>query len=161
MAERLARRPTELSLEPPKDVFDRLLQLQLTRPALKDKDHWIQSMAMTNFGAGVETTAITIGVLIDNLISHPECQQKVQAEIDQAQREGKLIPCSVPRIRDIQEHLPYLDACLKEGQRLHNVVGMPLPRVVPEGGVELEGHRLPAGVSLNSQFFMLNTYWFS
>jgi cytochrome P450 len=75
--------------------------------------------------------------------------RNVQAEIDKARREGKLTQ-GIPKLRDIQDHLPYLDACVKESMRLHNVVGVPLPRVVPEGGVELEGRRIPAGVSISS-----------
>jgi cytochrome P450 len=74
ISKRLENKPTAPSTEPPKDLLEKLLQLQLTRPVLQGKDHWIQSMAFSNFGAGVETTAITIGVLINNLISHPECQ---------------------------------------------------------------------------------------
>jgi hypothetical protein len=47
----------------------------------------------------------------------------------------------------MKEYLPFLSACLSESMRLHAVVGMPLLRVVPEKGAELEGHFLPAGVS--------------
>jgi cytochrome P450 len=112
-------------------------------------------MALASFRAGVETTAITIGVLI-NMISHPDCQRKVHAEIDEARREGKLTQ-GVPKIRDIQDHLPYLDACLKESMRLHHVIGVPLPRVVPEGGTELEGWKIAAGVCTSSGW---TGYWY-
>ncbi|EPE24579.1 Cytochrome P450 [Glarea lozoyensis ATCC 20868] len=155
ISNRLSNKPTESSLKPPKDVLDKLLHLQLTRPTLKDKDHWIQSMALTNFGAGVETTAITIGFLIDNIISHPGCQQKVHAEIDQAHRDGELPAGKVLKVRDIQDHLPYLNACLKESMRLHSVVGMPLPRAVPEGGVTLEGYMIPAGTTVGINSWVL------
>jgi cytochrome P450 len=152
ISKRLSSKPTETTVNPPKDVLDKLLELQLIRPALKNKDHWIQGMALTNFGAGVETTAITIGFLIDNIISHPGCEQKVHAEIDQAHGEGRLPSGNVPKVRDVQDHLPYLNACIKESMRLHCVVGMPVPRAVPEGGITLEGHRIPAGVSHQSSF---------
>jgi cytochrome P450 len=103
-------------------------------------------MVLTNFGAGVETIGITVSTLICNILDHPGCQEKIQAEIDAALESGKI--SKVPKLRDLQDHLPYLNACISESLRLHNVIGMPLPRVVPEGGVELEGHFLPAGVSL-------------
>jgi cytochrome P450 len=100
-------------------------------------------MCMTNYGAGIETTAITISTLI-NFIVGQNFQERVQEEIDNARKEGKL--SNPPKLREMREHLPYLAACLNESMRLHPVVGMPLVRTVPEGGCELEGFFLPAGV---------------
>jgi len=102
------------------------------------------SMCMGSFGAGVETTAITVSALLNYVMSHPGCQELVQNEINEARKVGKL--SKIPKLREM-ESLPYLSACLNGCKRLHPVVGMPLVRVVPEGGVELEGHWLPAGVS--------------
>jgi cytochrome P450 len=99
---------------------------------------------MTNFGAGVETTAITVSSFIINVVSNSGCQEKIHAEIDFAKRSGKL--SSPPKLREMKNHLPFMSACLSESMRLHHVVGMPLLRVVPEEGCELEGHVLPAGV---------------
>jgi cytochrome P450 len=100
-------------------------------------------MCMTNYGAGIETTAITISTLINFIVSQ-NFQERVQEEIDNARKEGKL--SNPPKLREMREHLPYLAACLNESMRLHPVVGMPLVRTVPEGGCELEGYFLPAGV---------------
>jgi cytochrome P450 len=108
-------------------------------------------MVMTNFGAGVETTAILISTLINQIASHPGCQEKVHAELDNARKEGRI--GNIPRWRDMKEQLPYLNACLMESMRLHPIVGMPLVRVVPKGGIELEGKWLPAGVSNNPGIF--------
>lgn len=102
-------------------------------------------MCFTNFGAGVETTAVTVSALINHIVSHPGCQGKVQAELDAAKRAGRL--SYPPKLREMKDHLPYLSACLSESMRLHHVIGMPLPRVVPEGGCTLDGYEIPAGVS--------------
>ncbi|KAH0594820.1 hypothetical protein MHUMG1_07655 [Metarhizium humberi] len=125
------------------DISTRLLQIHAEKPALKP--HWVAEMLGTNFGAGVETTAITISSFLDFVISHPGCQEKVQKEIDEAREAGKL--SKLPKLREI-ESLPYLSACLNESKRLHPVVGSPLQRVVPHGGIELEGKWLPAGTAV-------------
>lgn len=131
------------SSEPAADIVGKLLQIQAEKPTLKD--HWLTNMVLTNFGAGVETIGITVSTLICKILDNPGCQEKIQAEIDTALKAGKL--SKTPKLRELQDSLPYLNACVSESMRLHNAIGMPLPRVVPEGGVELEGHFLPAGVS--------------
>ena len=101
-------------------------------------------MCMTNFGAGVETIGITVSTLIAAVVRNG-CQDSIYNEIDTALQEGRL--SKTPKLRELQDTLPYLNACIQESMRLHAVVGMPLVRVVPDGGVELEGKFLPAGVS--------------
>jgi cytochrome P450 len=111
-------------------------------------------MILTNFGAGMEPIGITVSTLVCNILDSPGCQKKIQAEIDAALKSGKM--GKIPNLRDMEEHLPYLNVCLRENMRLHPVIGMPLPRVAPAGGVELEGHFLPAGVSDKSSY---KSYW--
>ncbi|KAM0424925.1 hypothetical protein ACHAPT_009726 [Fusarium lateritium] len=41
--------------------------------------------------------------------------------------------------------MAYLQACIKEGMRLHSATGLPLWRVVPEGGAEVCGRFFPGG----------------
>lgn len=101
-------------------------------------------MCMANFSAGVETTAIVLSTLIQNVVSRAQVQARIHAEIDRARKEGRL--SYPPKTREMKEQLPYLSACLSESMRLHPVVGMPLVRTVPEGGCELEGKWIPAGV---------------
>lgn len=45
------------------------------------------------------------------------------------------------------QKMPYLQAVIKEGIRLHPAAGLPLQRVVPKGGVKLTGQFFPEGVS--------------
>jgi hypothetical protein len=104
---------------------------------------------MTNFGAGVETIAVTVGALINHVVSHPGCQERIHREIDVAREAGKL--SSPPKSREMQDHLPFLDACLHESMRLHGIIGTPLPRVVPKGGCELENRFVPASVSISKR----------
>ncbi|KAJ4193595.1 hypothetical protein NW755_003589 [Fusarium falciforme] len=50
------------------------------------------------------------------------------------------------------QSMPYLQACIKESLRLHPATGLPLARVVPEGGATITGTFFPAGaiVGVNS-----------
>lgn len=98
---------------------------------------------MTNFGAGVETIAITVSTFICHVLDSPGCQARIHAELDAAHWTAG---SRTPRMGEMRG-LEWLNACLRESMRLHHVLGMPLPRVVPEGGAELEGWKLPAGVS--------------
>lgn len=45
------------------------------------------------------------------------------------------------------QSMPYLSACIKESLRLHPATGLPMARVVPEGGETISGKFFPAGVS--------------
>lgn len=129
----------------PTTIADRLLQIQAEKPALKDS--WIKDMCIGNFNAGVETIGITISTFLNYVMSHPGCQERIQKEIDDARIAGTLSP--IPKLKEI-ESLPYLSACLSESRRLHPPLAHALPRIVPKGGIELEGYWLPAGVSFDS-----------
>jgi cytochrome P450 len=50
------------------------------------------------------------------------------------------------------QEMPYLNAICKEVLRLNSPVGTPFPRLVPKGGITIEGHFLPEGteVGINS-----------
>lgn len=48
------------------------------------------------------------------------------------------------------QKMPYLQAVIKEGIRLHPAAGLPMQRVVPKGGVKLAGQFFPEGVSSSS-----------
>ncbi len=47
------------------------------------------------------------------------------------------------------KRLPYLDACINEGLRLHSTSSLGLPRVVPEGGLTVMEKYFPAGTVLS------------
>ena len=45
------------------------------------------------------------------------------------------------------QDMPYLQACIKEGLRLHPATGLPLARIVPKGGVTIANTFIEEGVS--------------
>lgn len=69
--------------------------------------------------------------------------RKIQAEIDEAARAGKL---SNPiQDKETRNELPYVNAVLKEAMRIHPSVGLLLERHVPPGGTTLCGKHIPGG----------------
>lgn len=125
----------------PTTIADRLYQIQSENPALKQ--HWLASACQQNFNAGVETVGVAISTFLNYMMSTPGCQERLQKEVDDARAAGKL--SAVPKVKEL-DNLPYFKACLSESKRLHPPIAHPLSRIVPQGGVELEGYWLPAGV---------------
>ncbi|KAL2812963.1 cytochrome P450 [Aspergillus granulosus] len=104
-------------------------------------DEVIATWANSNIQAGSDTTAILLNALFYHLLKNPSSLHKLVSEIDAA----PLSPCTTwKESRD----LPYLDACVKEAARLHPPISLPLERVVPDGGMEVNGIAIPAGTRI-------------
>ena len=101
------------------------------------------SHASSNIFAGSDTTATALRATIFNLCKSPPCMAKIVAEIDQMESRGEL---SDPITFAEAQSMPYLQACIKEALRIHPAVGQLLERIVPEGGAEISGTFLPAGI---------------
>ena len=101
-------------------------------------------MATSNIFAGSDTTAISLRAVIYHLLKRPESKMRLIDEIDNMKREGRLTD---PVTFDQAEAMPYLQACMYEALRCHPAVGMSLPRVTPSGGIHIDGHHVPEGVS--------------
>lgn len=95
-----------------------------------------------NVFAGSDTTSISLNAIVYFIITHPDVLAKMRAEMDEAAARGAF--SDPPTFAETQA-LPYLQAALKEGVRMHPAVGLPLWRVVPAGGVTLCGQYFPAG----------------
>jgi len=92
--------------------------------------------------AGSETTANLLSGLIARLIWNPDAYRKLCAEIRGAfTQESELTYENLSK-------LPYLNACLEEGLRIHPPVPTGLLRTVPAGGDTIDGHWVPAGTSV-------------
>ena len=96
--------------------------------------------------AGSDTTAAALRGIMLYLLSHPRIYSKLQAEIDAKALEGRhegIIPDSELR------KLPYLQAVIKEGMRMHPPITDSVPKRVPDGGdtVSVDGKSvfLPGG----------------
>ena len=74
-------------------------------------------------------------------------------EIDQAQREHRL---SDPVTMEESEKLPFLQATILEGLRIHSAIGGLLPRRVPPGGCVIAGRYIPAGHVVGASAWVVN-----
>lgn len=92
---------------------------------------------MAQILAGADTTAIVQKGIIYHLLRNPVAQAKLRAELDAADLS---FPALFAEIKD----LPYLDAVIKEGLRIHPPVGNILERVVPPPGLALQDGRVIA-----------------
>lgn len=98
--------------------------------------------ASANIFAGSDTTAISLRSIFYYLCRTPSAHTKLLAEIDQADREGRL---SDPVTFAEAQELKYFQAVVKEALRMHPAVGFLLERVVPRGGAEVCGTWLAGG----------------
>lgn len=107
-----------------------------------------------NILAGSETTAIALRAILYYLIKHPSAKLKLFSEIDTANTSSLL---SDPvQDREVREHLPYLNAVIKESQRLHPSQGLLFERVTPPSGAVICGRHIPAGTIVGINAFVVN-----
>lgn len=116
--------------------------------------------------AGTDTTGNTITNAFYYILSSPSVYSKI---LDELTAHGitshETFDCNVV------QRLPYLvsnsfastrkcfgwefanalkqTAVVKESMRIHTIVGGVLPRIVPDGGVVVDGYFMPAGVSID------------
>lgn len=128
----------------PEDFVDKMLDLQESKPSVTD--YHVFALTMSNIVAGSDTTALSISSVLYYLIRTPKALQKLREEIDLCVAEGKCTAASVGF--KASQDMPYLQACIKEGLRLHPGTGLPLWRVVNEGGANICGRYFPAGTEV-------------
>ncbi|OQV15855.1 Cytochrome P450 2J2 [Hypsibius exemplaris] len=101
------------------------------------------------FGAGTETTTMTMYWSLLFMLHHPEVQAKIHAELDDKIGAGKLV-----RLED-RAKLPYLEAVCRETQRLANVSPFGVMRANTEE-TTLMGYRIPKRCFIMPNFKSVN-----
>ncbi|GIJ87091.1 hypothetical protein Asppvi_005994 [Aspergillus pseudoviridinutans] len=136
-----------------KDMLSRWMAIHASDPEKLSTRDVIVHLS-TNVFAGSDTTAIALRAVFYLLLRNPSAMAKLNAEIDNADREGKLSkPISN---RESMNHLPYLQAVLKEAMRLHPSVGLILEREVPKGGVTICDRHIPGGTVVGINAWVLH-----
>ncbi|KAK4442341.1 cytochrome P450 [Podospora aff. communis PSN243] len=120
-----------------KDLLADLIQLHKDRPEFTET--YLRRLAVTNFGAGHETMCSALTSIMTMIGSHPGTAEEIRNELP-----------SDPQIisHDDALRLRYTQACIKEAQRLHPVIGMSLPRRAPVEGLSLHGYYIPPGTTV-------------
>jgi len=102
--------------------------------------------------AGSDTIANTTCGTTYYLARDRRVQAKLQAELDAALASVDSEVAPYDAVKD----LPYLDAVIFEGQRLHATVGAGLPREVPAGGATILGHHFKEGTWVSVPVYHLH-----
>ncbi|CAM1511888.1 Fc.00g094010.m01.CDS01 [Cosmosporella sp. VM-42] len=134
--QRVMERASKQEARPRKDFLDNFLEAKQQYPDIVT-DNEVVSYLMMNVLAGADTTAIVQKAITYNILTHPEVLERLRAELDAA---NLPFPPSYEQTKD----LPYLNAVIKEGMRMHPVIGGILERIVPVGGLTLPDGRFIA-----------------
>jgi cytochrome P450 len=97
--------------------------------------------------AGSETTATLLSAVTYYLLKNPSVMQKLKDEIRTSfTTEDEITQISVNKLK-------YQLAVLDETLRIHSPTPGGFPRMVPEGGREIDGQWVPGGVRETPFFF--------
>ena len=99
--------------------------------------------------AGADTTATTLRCVMLYVLSHPRVYRKLQREVDEVVKAGQAPPSPSIIPDAVARKMPYLQAVVKEGMRIHPPVTDEVPKQAPPGGdtvmVDGEPVWLPGG----------------
>ncbi|KAF9001677.1 cytochrome P450 monooxygenase pc-bph [Cyathus striatus] len=101
--------------------------------------------ALTQLVAGSDTTSNSFGAIMYYLAKNQAAQKTLQAELDEMFGHEDEIILSYEQVK----RLKYLEACINEALRLHGTIAVGLPRIVPEGGLAVNGRHFPEGSILS------------
>ncbi|XP_075895311.1 cytochrome P450 2J2-like [Nelusetta ayraudi] len=93
---------------------------------------------MDLFGAGTETTSTTLNWGLLYMISYPQIQEKIHAEIDAVIGSSRQ-PCLSDR-----ENMPYTNAVIHEIQRMGNIIPLNVARVASKD-TKMDEYTIPKG----------------
>lgn len=125
----------------PQDFLDKLSESHEQDPS-KVTPYHVFMMGLSNIIAGSDTTAVSLSSVIYYLFTSPRVLAKLRQEIEDHSLQSRRIT-----FKESQD-MPYLQAVIKEALRLHPATGLPLWRVVPEGGARICEEWLPAGTNV-------------
>lgn len=138
------------------DLLSKFIAARQARPEFMT-DTLVQTMAVSMAFAGSETTAISLSAVFYFLLKNPAALARLRAELDDAAREGRFSDYETGLVTwHESQTLPYLDACVKEAFRLHPAPGLPMERIVPRGGLEIAGRKIPGGTIVGCSAWVLH-----
>ena len=147
VSEKQLRLQDKSSQQQRRDILSKLFDLKSRRGEAEDYTIAdIQYESHVSLFAGSDTTAIAMRAIVYQLMTHPEVEERLLAELHDALQAGRL---TVPSRYADASKLPYFGSCVKEAMRLHPSVGLPMPRHAPPQGCEISGHYFPGSKSVS------------
>ncbi|KAJ3565643.1 hypothetical protein NP233_g7498 [Leucocoprinus birnbaumii] len=114
--------------------------------------------ALTLLIAGSDTTSNSTCAILYYLAGNRYAQEKLHKELDEQLGTEDEVAATEAQVK----RLPYLEACINEGLRLHSTSSLGLPRLVPEGGMTVCGQFFPEGTVLSVPSYTIHrdpTVW--
>ncbi|PWY94063.1 benzoate 4-monooxygenase cytochrome P450 [Aspergillus sclerotioniger CBS 115572] len=133
---------------------NRTIFKKLTDPSLPAEERAlrrIQDEVFTLLGAGTETTASTLMVMIYHVSQDEGIRDKLRSELKQIMP----TPTGVVTWTEL-EKLPYLTAVVNESLRLSYGVIMRLPRVAPTEALRYKNYVIPAGTPMSTSTYFVH-----
>ncbi|OOF93013.1 hypothetical protein ASPCADRAFT_173692 [Aspergillus carbonarius ITEM 5010] len=127
---------------------------KLTDPGLPAEERTlrrIQDEVFTLLGAGTETTASTLMVMIYHVSQDEGIRDKLRSELKQIMP----TPTSAATWTEL-EKLPYLTAVVNESLRLSYGIIMRLPRVAPTETLRYKNYVIPAGTPMSTSTYFVH-----
>lgn len=100
--------------------------------------------------AGADTTSVAIKAVLGPLLQDPDRYARLRKEVDAVfeANNGPVEGSGVLSYNVIKD-LPFLTACIKEGERLHPSIIYQLPRLAPTDGFNIEGYYIPPSATIS------------
>lgn len=147
MRREIARRRTAPDAVERQDILSLLLQVRYDDGAVLT-DRQVRDELAVTLMAGHETTGTALAWTFERILSLPEVEERLRAELDAVVGREPLSAAHMPR-------LEYLDAVIKESLRVRPIM--------PAGGarrvqrpVEIGGYLIPAGATLINGLYLLH-----
>jgi cytochrome P450 len=99
-------------------------------------------------GAGFETTASALRLMIYHLFTSPQILQRLRDELASA---------SNPSDLSTLEQLPFLTAILMEGLRLSPAIASRMARIAPASGLKYDQWHIPAGTPVGMTIILIHS----
>jgi cytochrome P450 len=110
----------------------------------------LQADSALIIAAGSDGVGITLSGCVFYLLSNPEIMERLVKEIRETFD-------SVEEIHNPKlGSLPYLHACIEETLRMNPPKASSLPREILKGGLTIDGHFLPKGVTVGSPLYVIS-----
>ncbi|KAI0192472.1 cytochrome P450 oxidoreductase [Astrocystis sublimbata] len=135
-----------------KDMLNSFLALHNAAPE-KFTDRDLLAAAYINVVTAHDVVAITLRGTVYYLAKHPEVQKKLQKEIEDTEKAGKL---STPSQYTEISAMDYVMAVTNETLRYHPSTGIIFERVTPKGGVTLHGQHIPENTHIGVNAWVMN-----
>ncbi|KAF1810526.1 putative cytochrome P450 [Eremomyces bilateralis CBS 781.70] len=153
VAERKRKHEAEGTSPGSSDFLDLFLGARDSFPDIVSNDDVVVNYLFVNLVAGSDNTGISLAAIVYHVYRNPRILEKLRNELEVEKVNGTL-PASY---RDTSR-LPYLDAVVHEGLRIHPPIGLPLERVVPASGWQMPdgGPFIPAGTKVGMNSWVSN-----